>query len=237
MLAAGLLVASCGAIGTPTPPPTAVPSSADFTLDVEPAMVVGRAIPGQQVVLLVSVGGTGSGEDVTIAADAPGASVSISPQPLPPGTVGEVTVVPEAVSAEEAIDVTIVASRAGIEHEVTRTITLAPGEDSLAPEAAALLRRFTDWLARERPDLAIGPNTTWEGTPGGWVLVVNHYQYISEAWELGLEWHVMVPPDDWARIYLRRRWTETAPSSAFEIPSISGEAPPHEMEPPESVWR
>jgi hypothetical protein len=200
-------------------------------------MLVGRAVPGQRVVLLVTVSGTDSGGEVTITAEAPGASVSVAPEAQSAGTVGEVTVVPEPVTAERAVEVVILASRGGTERRATRTLTVSPGEDTLAPEAAVLMRRFAEWLAAERPDLGIDPDTKWQGTPGGWVLVVNHYQYFSETWELGLDWHVMVPPDDWARIYLRRRWTEATPSAAFEISSVSGGSAPHEIEPPESVWR
>jgi hypothetical protein len=47
----------------------------------------------------------------------------------------------------------------------------------------------------------------------------------------------MSPPDDWARIYLRRRWSEVHPSRAFEISSVSSGAEPREIAPPEAVWR
>jgi hypothetical protein len=239
LLAAALLLAGCsgGSMSTPSAPPTAPPSGADYRLDVLPALLVGRAVPGQSVALLVSVSGSGSDAEVAITAEAPGASVSVSPEALSTGTVGEVTIVPEPVTAERAVEVVIKASLGGIERQATRTLTVSPGEDTLGPEAAVLMRRFSEWLAVERPDLGIGPDTRWEGTPGGWVLVVNHYQYFSETWELGLDWHVMVPPDDWARIYLRRRWTEATPSAAFEITSVSGTSVPREIEPPESVWR
>jgi hypothetical protein len=110
-----------------------------------------------------------------------------------------------------------------------------PARTHSRPRRPSFWRRFTKWLAAERPDLGIDPDTQWQGTPGGWVHVVNHYQYFSETWELGLDWHVIVPPDDWARIHLRRRWTEATPSAAFEISSVSGGSAPHEIEPPESV--
>ena len=235
-----VVVAGCGSESPATDgsdQPTASAAGTEFTLDVAPATVAGRAIPGIPVVLLVTASGDPSDGDVTITAEAPGATVTVEPAELPPGMVGEVTVVPDAVSADETINVTIIGSRGGIEHQQTRTVPVSPGEDTLQSEAAALLARFTEWLAVERPDLGIGPDTPWEGNLGGWVLVVNHYQYVSEDWELGLEWHVMIAPDDWARIYLRHRWTESVPSAAFEISSVSGELPPHEIDSPESVWR
>jgi hypothetical protein len=239
LLLAGMVVAGCGS-GPPasdTGQPTASAAGIDFTLDVLPHTVAGRAIPGAPVVLLVTASGDPSEGNVALTAEAHGATVTVEPADLPPGTVGEVTVVPDAVSAEVTLDVTILGSRGGIEHERTTSVPVAPGEDTIGPEAAALLARFTEWLAAERPDLGVGPDTEFEGDLGGWVLVVNHYQYVSEDWELGLDWHVMIAPDDWARIYLRHRWTESVPSAAFEISSVSGGATPHEIDPPESVWR
>lgn len=47
----------------------------------------------------------------------------------------------------------------------------------------------------------------------------------------------MIAPDDWARIYLRQRWTETTPSAAFEISSVSAGGDPREIAPPDAVWR
>jgi hypothetical protein len=240
LFAGSVLVAGCGSgsPATPTAQPTSSPGAVEFTLDVAPATVIGRAIEGEPVVILVTASGNPSAGDVTITADAPGATVSIDPVALPPGMVGEVTVVPDEISLEEGtINVTVAGSRSGIEQRQIRTIAVSPGEDTLASEADILLGRFTEWLAAERPDLGIGPETRWEGSPGGWVLVVNHYQYVSDEWELGLDWHVMIAPDDWARIYLRHRWTEAAPSAAFEIPSVSEGLPPQEIDPPESVWR
>jgi hypothetical protein len=46
----------------------------------------------------------------------------------------------------------------------------------------------------------------------------------------------MTPPDDWARIYLRHRWTETEPSMAFELTSFEGGGEPAETT-PEGIWR
>ncbi len=240
VVAVALLLAACGGGGSPSSAPTsASPSSAvPFTLDVVPGASVGRTVGGQTVVFLVTASGAATDGPVDIAATAPNATVSVEPQPLPPGVVGEVTVVPQAVQADEVpLEVTINASRGGITREERRTLTMVPGEDTLATEAKAQLAPFIAWLAAERPDLGITAQTSWEGSVGSWVLIVSHYQYLSDDWELGLSWHVMVPPDDWARIYLRHRWTEAKPSLAFEISSVAGATQPHPIDPPEAVWR
>lgn len=68
-------------------------------------------------------------------------------------------------------------------------------------------------------------------------LVVSHYLFLSPEWELHVEWHIMVAPDDWARIDLRRRFVESAPSEAFEISSLTEGGEPHPFEVPATVWR
>jgi hypothetical protein len=52
-----------------------------------------------------------------------------------------------------------------------------------------------------------------------------------------VEWHVMIPPYDWARIDLRHRFDETKPSQAFEISSWSANTEPIPIEAPEKIWR
>lgn len=223
-------------LATPTTGPSPSAASA-LTLEVVPINSVGRTIGGQPVVFLVKVDGHGSSEAVDVTATAPGATVTIEPQPLPPGVVGEISVVPASVVAESDLEVRITARRGVIEKTETRTLAMVPGEDFLRAEATEHLDAFVAWLAIARPELGIDGSTTWEATPGSWVLVVNHYLFFSPDWEVDLEWHVMIAPHDWSRIHLRRRWTETTPSLAFEISSVAGRDEPHEISPADAVWR
>ncbi len=68
-------------------------------------------------------------------------------------------------------------------------------------------------------------------------LVVSHYLFFSEDWEMHVSWHIMVAPYDWARIDLRHRFDEETPSYAFEISSVDAGSEPCPIDPPESVWR
>ena len=63
------------------------------------------------------------------------------------------------------------------------------------------------------------------------------YTFFSEEWEMGVSKHVMIPPDDWAKIYLRHRFTEASPSYAFKISSLEAKEEPYAIDPPQSVWR
>ena len=54
---------------------------------------------------------------------------------------------------------------------------------------------------------------------------------------MGVRWHVMSPPHDWAEIYLRHRTTETVPSYAFKIASLDAGDAPQSVAPPGFIWR
>ena len=137
---------------------------------------------------------------------------SIDPLNPPPGPQG-----PEGVSVP--VDVTM--TRGGNVEVTGLTINVSRGEDTLLDAATPLRDRFVGWLATERPDLGITADTEWAPTiVQPHILVVSHYLFFSEDWELGLQWHIMIAPHDWARIYLRPR-DGLQPTHAFEIPSVS----------------
>lgn len=237
LLVSVALLGGCGAGASPAPASASASASTDFTLAIVPEASVGMTIGGQRVVFLVTASGSEVDGAVELEAAAAGATITIEPQPLPPGVVGEVSVVPAAVDTDTTLEVLITARRGSIERIETRTLTMFPGEDGLAAEATEHLDTFVAWLAVSRPELGIDDATTWESTPGSWVLVVSHYLFFSADWEVDLAWHVMIAPDDWSRIQLRHRWTEMRPSLAFEISSVSGGTEPHEITPEEAVWR
>ena len=237
-----VLLGGCEASpSAPSPEPVSPsPTSPSFELEVLPSSFVGPAIGGQRVVFLVRAIGLSGDAPVELAATATSGTVSIERPALDPGMVGEVTVVPAGVpdgSERIQVDVTIVGRLGVVERTVRRAFNVAPGTDGLGSEAAAHLAPFAEWLRANRPELGIDGRTAWDGTPGSWVLVVDHYAFFSPVWELELSWHVMVPPDDWARIALRRRWSDARPSVAFEISSFARGDDPHEIEPPDAVWR
>ncbi len=108
-----------------------------------------------------------------------------------------------------------------------------PSEDALV-----LRDRFVAWLASAHPELGISAETTWRRVPAGAeILVVEHELFFSEEWELGLSWHVMIAPDDWAEMYLRHRGDELAPSFGARIASVVGGDHPVEVPAPEVVQR
>jgi hypothetical protein len=223
----GMMVVGCGG---------AASSAAPLELTVLPPeepVEIRMAIPGQRSVFLVRIDGGPADEPIELSATATGGSVEIAPEDIDPGSVAEVTVVPDPVTEESVVDVAITARRGSDERTENRTIPVFPETDTLGPEATDRFGPFIDWLARLRPELGITTHTTWQGSPlQPRLLVVSHYLFQSADWEAALEWHVMIPPNDWSRVILRRRWTEMTPSVAFEVPSVSAGDEPREIEPP-----
>ncbi len=251
--------------GCTSQPRTGNGGSADgspFSIQVVPAEMT-DTIPDQRCVLLVTLEdqeGQGDADGaVHVSASALGATVEVEPETLQPGQVAEITVIPEGHAADEVpqeedeqpdaeegeepwtVPVTIVCERGGVERTAAVPLTVvSQEEDLIGPSAAEVRDLFIPWLAENRPELGITEDTEWTGTIVTLhILIVTHYLFFSEEWEMHVFWHVMVPPYDWARIELRRRFEETAPSLAFEIPSQS--APPpldvQPIEPSETVWR
>jgi len=241
-------------------------SPGEFSMQVTPESI-DDAIPGQRCVFLVTVQNEGIGAGaVNISAAAEGASVTVTPQAITSGQVAEVTVIPDdlvmtgtlpdiavndadgrppiigPVEPEpymgETLTVVVTGERSGLEQTAAVTVVVSTGPDDIAPYATELRDRFIPWLAENHPELGITAGTQWTDTvvrPN--IAVVMYYLFFSEEWEMGLRWHVMIPPHDWAEIYLRHRTTEVMPSYAFKITSLTAGDDPQAVTPPESVWR
>jgi len=182
--------------------------------------------------------GVGQGEAVTISASSSGAEVTVTPDIIAPGEVAEVNVVPEEATAGDILKVIVLGEREEMVVPAYATIQVMEGEDLMAGTASEMRERFIPWLAENHPELGITVETEWEGTvvrPN--IMVVMYYLFFSEDWEMGVTWHVTIPPHNWARIYLRDRTGEVYPSYAFEVESWSEPGDPYAIDVPDSVWR
>jgi hypothetical protein len=197
------------------------------------------AIPGSAYVFLVVIKDPAATPTaVTIAASATKAKVDrILPAQLMPGVVGEIWVVADPSSSETAGSLTVTAKRGDTTRTVERTIPVFPMQDGRATDAQPYFQRWTAWLAARHPELGITAGTTWQPVFVSTLLVVSHYAYWSEDWEMTVAWHVMIPPNDWTEVHLRHRGIDTAPSLAFKIDSFSGGSEPHAVTPPDAVVR
>jgi hypothetical protein len=216
------------------------PPIPEFHINVIPEQLRGASIAGQHCVFLVTM--TDEGQEgqipVRISAQAPGAEMVIYQQDIVEGQVAEVIVIPAQASINKTIEVTITGNRSSRTDEKVVSFDVVEGEDDIQEYAVELFDRFVPWLATNHPELGITDDTEWNGTivSPQWV-VVTHYLFFAEEWEVHIEWHVTIPPYDWARVDLRHRFDELEPSYAFEISSVNATSEPIPIEPPETVWR
>lgn len=226
---------------------TAIENPASFSMEVisRPTIPMGAepniiSITEQRVVFLVVITdtgqGSGFGETVSISATVPNAEVVVNYPSIKSGEVAEVVVIPNQLTENTNLTLTIQGIRNGFEQTKTITIEVFAGEDGIGDLAAEMRDKFIPWVATNYPELNITNQTNWSGTiVNPRILVVMHYIFFSDSWELYLTWHVTIQPHDWARIYLRQRFVDTSPSFGFEIPSVQGQEEPIAIEIPDWV--
>ena len=195
---------------------------------------------GQKCIFLVSIidqASSGSGSvQISALNEENMADVQVNPSRINAGQIAEVIVVPKTESVGKNLTITITGARNGLVQKETTKVEVIDWEDTLGPEAAEMRDKFIPWLAANYPQFNITSETKWEGTiVNPRILVVMHYIFLSDEWEMYVTWHVMIPPSDWVKVYLRHRSNETSSSYAFEISSIEGGDAPHPIEIPDWV--
>ncbi|MBF7097690.1 hypothetical protein [Alkalibacter mobilis] len=215
-----------------------VKNDSPFTMSVTPEELKGFSISDQSIHYLVTVSDEAENDPVTITASATGANVTVVQGEIIEGQVAEVIVVPNTESVGKTVEVLIEGKRGSVFENKTMTFEVIEGEDDRKDYAEELLIPFVNYLSQVHPEFNITSETEWTGTivSPQW-LVVSHYLFFSDEWELHLEWHVMIAPSDWARIDLRHRFDEIKPSKAFEISSVSLGSSPTSIEVPAEIWR
>ena len=107
------------------------------------------------------------------------------PQSITAGQVAELSVMPTQANIGKNVTITLQGERQGLKQTETITVEAIEGENTLEPEAAGMREKFTDWLSINHPELGITNDTTWIGTiVNPRILVVMHYIFLSENWEM-----------------------------------------------------
>lgn len=140
---------------------------------------------------------------------------------------------------DKTLTIRIMAERQGLTRAETVTVNVTQGQDEFAALASDYRDRFVPWLAVNHPELGITEETIWDGTiVRPHILVVMYYLFFSKQWEMGLRWHVMIPPYDFVEIYLRQRGTNLSATHAFKILSLDAQEDPQVVAlPQEGIWR
>jgi len=80
---------------------------------------------------------------------------------------------------------------------------------------------FVSYFSTKLKSTCINESTIWEGLDNApKILIVEHYLFKSEFWELELARHVTITPYDWIKVYLRPR-NQIKPTWAGMIQSWS----------------
>jgi hypothetical protein len=254
LVAAALLASACDAAPDPSTslaPTTSPGDDTPFTLIVEPG-AFSPVMAGQRCVVLVSIEG-GTGPASTTAMVTGPATVEPTEREIGPGEVVEFavvpgeplmggptaeTVVPEPIVGGDAITLDLVARRGSRQESASLSMEVVEWVNDLEPLASDLRDRFVAYLEENRPELGIDSRTAWvPSITKPQILVVMHYLFFSDAWEMGITWHVTVPEHAWSHMYLRAR-DELHPSTGLEIPSwVDPGSQPVPWDPPAEVDR
>ncbi len=97
---------------------------------------------------------------------------------------------------------------------------------------------FISYLSSNASSIGINESIIWDGFDNApQILIVEHYLFRSEFWELELSRHVTTAPYDWVKVYIRPR-NQISPIWSGIIESwISGNHNVSEIEPPSSIYR
>ena len=209
---------------------------ASFELIVEPTEFF-PVTPGQLFVVLASSVGADSPIDVSASVSG-AATVEPAQIALEPGYVAEFTVVamPESVGGSITVDLT--GQSGSVERTHTLNLEVVDWPDDIGPLATELRDRFVNHLEQEYPELGISSETEWTPTiTKPQILVVMHYLFFSDDWEMGIIWHVTVPEHAWSRMYLRPR-DQLLPMFGLEIPTyLDPASQPSPWTPPPEIDR
>ena len=230
-----ILMAACA--GEAEDPTTTQPAEGvPFEFLVEPAQFF-PVIPGQLFVVVASA--TGGETPVTVTSSVSGAAtVEPGRVELEPGTVAEFTVIAKPESVGSTLTVDLTAERDSTREAHSMAIEVVDWSDNIRPLATELRDRFVAYLEQQNPELGVSSDTDWTPTiTKPQILVVMHYLFFSDEWEMGITWHVTVPEHAWSRMYLRPR-DQMLPTFGLEIPSyLDPDSTPAPWEPPAEIDR
>lgn len=189
------------------PPPVCCEQSGYFTMEAKYEYIVSCHNGGGIFPVMITVDPDFGGY-VEIALDAdPDLHAKAWPQTVTAfWPVTEITIRPDspAVVRLDTIWVTATHLDSAITIPLEVDLNGFPGGD---PEHTLEKKeQLVDWLETEHPEFGSFEGLPWYGYvtyPG--ILIVEHWTYIYDEWEMRICFHVMIPPYDWSMIWLRRR--------------------------------
>jgi len=190
---------------SPTPLPT--PGQNSYSLQSEYSQI--RSYPGGGGIFIIYIEPeiSFSGEvHLSIAADQ-GLNASLNGQILDSvTTVSELTIFPDSTITTALYIIEINAMHGDDEQSIRLETDVMDWETGDPGTYLGELYKFDQWLQENRPDLDLSLYTDWtlyHTYPQ--TLIVEHLTFLDDDWEIRLCYHVMIPPDDWSRLLVRKR--------------------------------
>ena len=120
--------------------------------------------------------------------------------------IAEITIRPEQSIELGTHPITVYATRSNTTQTIelkVETINWSSGNVEMAIEKRD---EFVDWLETEHPEFGTFSGRDWFPYityPG--ILVVEHWTFLDQDWEMRVCFHIMIPPYDWSMLLLRPR--------------------------------
>ena len=118
--------------------------------------------------------------------------------------IAEVAISPTAQAPVALHSITVTASNQTHEEVIQLEVDVIPWGIVSMNTIQEKYGQFEDWLRDEHPELGNFASQRWDlYSTYPRIVVVEHYTFLSEDWELRICFHVMIPPNDWSKMLLR----------------------------------
>lgn len=150
----------------------------------------------------------------------------------------EIFLYPNQSHLDATIEVNLTVTKNEISESSTAFVTVVNWTIPVTGEIFEMQEQFVQFLGENYPSFNINESTIWDAFGNApMILVVSHYLFKSDCWEMELSRHVMIVPHDWVKIYLRPR-NSTQPFWSGIINSWnSGNHTIEVIDPPEEIFR
>ncbi len=183
------------------------PYNSRFTIDAKYSKI--RSYPEGGGIFLVRVAPTDAlSEEInlSIRADARlNARIDVNELNRPSG-IAEITIQPDQSIDIRVHPIMVYATRLNTTRVVRLKVEMINWPSGNAQPAMVKRDEFVAWLETDHPEFGKFSGRDWfpyMTYPG--ILVVEHWTFLDQDWEMRICFHVMIPPHDWSMLLLRKR--------------------------------
>jgi hypothetical protein len=199
--------ASAGIYGSSLSLDPDIPDAGRFTISARHDLI--RSYPEGGGIFLVRVAPADALPEeisLSIKADAAlNARIDLNELNRPSG-MAEITIRPEQSTDIEVYPIMVYATRLNTTRTVRLNVEMINWPSGDPQPAMDKRDQFVAWLEAEHPEFGRFSGREWfpyMTYPG--ILVVEHWTFLDQDWEMRICFHVMIPPYDWSMILLRPR--------------------------------